>query len=55
MSINSVLDVLRDKRLEVIQDEMSSDCILKSTYCGYKGFRCKINKYLSVISIEVMI
>ena len=55
MSINSVLDVLKYRRLEVIQDEMSENCILEWTYCGDNGFRCERNKYLCVISIEVMI
>ena len=54
MSINSVLDGLRDRRLEVIQDEMY-DCILKLTYCNDTAFKCKRNKYSSVISIEVTI
>ena len=31
------------------------NCISKLGYCGSKDFRCKGNKYLSVISIEVMI
>ena len=30
------------------------NCVLKLTYCGDKGLRCKRNKYLSVISINVM-
>ena len=47
-----VLDGLRDRRLEVILDEMLKIVL---TYCGDKGFRCKRNKYLGVISIEVMI
>ena len=41
MSINFVLDGLRDIRLAVIQDEMSGNCILNLDYCGGKSFRCK--------------
>ena len=68
MSINSILDGLRDKRLEIIQLWDVNNYILKVTYCrwdvsnyiltltydGDKCFRYKRNKYLSVISIEVM-
>ena len=54
MSINSVLDGLRYTGLEVSQDDVGN-CILKLTYCDDKGCRCKRNKYVSVISVEVMI
>ena len=30
------------------------NCISMLTYCSDKGFRCKRNKYLGVIGIEVM-
>ena len=46
MSINSVLDGLRDRRLEVIQDKDVKDYIFKVTYSCDKGFRCEQDKYL---------